>query len=83
MMNVVKKTERSQLHLRFRENSDLLKRLENAAALSGRGSVTAEVIYRLEQSLNRDDSEKSEVELLRDEVRQLGMRLWDVEKKVR
>ncbi|WP_276118377.1 Arc family DNA-binding protein [Pararhizobium qamdonense] len=49
-----RKREGAQLLLRFNEGSDMRETLKRIAALNGR-TLTAEILYRLEQSLEGDD----------------------------
>lgn len=80
------KREGKQLLLRFPERSDLRERL-NAVADQNNRSLSAEIIFRLEASLqdevgvpdfvtgNRIDTLEKELEVLRAEVRALSMRV--------
>jgi len=80
------KREGKQLLLRFPERSDLRERLSAVADQNNR-SLSAEIIFRLEASLqddvgvpdfitgNRIDTLEKELEALRAEVRALSMRM--------
>jgi hypothetical protein len=53
-----RKRDGAQLLLRFTEGSDLRETLKRKAALNGR-TLTAEIIFRLEQSLVREETNDS------------------------
>ena len=74
----IKKREGQQLLIRFPVGSDLRTRLEEVAKASGR-TTTAEVIHRLEQSLEGEKGLEADVETLRAEVRMLSSRVMKLE----
>lgn len=76
---MTRKREGQQLLVRFPAGSDLRDRLEKAAKDSGR-TTTAEVIHRLERSLETETSLSADVETLRAEVRMLSSRVLKLEK---
>lgn len=51
---------------------ELKEKLENACKESGR-SKNAEAVYRLEQSFEKTQSQESEIEELRKEIRNMNM----------
>jgi len=64
----------------LRLRPDLKKRISEAAKENGR-SENSEIVARLEQSFRQSYASQTDVDQLRDEVRQLGARLWSLEKK--
>ena len=63
---------RTDPQINVRVEAEFKKKLEHAAIESGR-SLNAEVVRRLEQSFEKTQSQESEIEELRKEIRNMNM----------